>query len=514
LTILLGLVAVIAAVGARWLGGNETGAQEVPESAVAVVRRGDLEITVTENGYLKAKNSDEIKPKFRGGSEVTWLIDEGEEVVEGDILAEFDKTEIERRISDLENQMIQYEAELEAARSALAIQERDGSASIEKAQLAVELKRMDLERYQKGDLPNERRKKVLASEKAVSELERAIDRFEQVPELEREGFLTKIQVEEERIKLREAEIGKENAERDLELYETYTTAMELRQKESDLRDAERELENSREKRTISLKEKQARVTQQERQINQTHERLEHEREELANHTVLSPGAGVVYYGDPERRWMRDQIKVGNSLSSGHTMFTLPDLTDMQVLIQVHEGDIDQVEEGMAVIVTVETHKGRSFTGKVTEIATVATSQSWTDEANKTFRVEVTMDKAEIELRAGVTAKVEIQVEELADVLQIPIHAVFPEDGQHWCFLITSGKVERRKVEVGKNNAHFVEVTKGLSEGERVLLYDPRVAGEVGAAPGGSGRADDADPVDADDGGLGGMSSGLSGMGAP
>jgi HlyD family secretion protein len=155
---------------------------------------------------------------------------------------------------------------------------------------------------------------------------------------------------------------------------------------------------------------------------------------------------------------------------------------------------------MPATVTVETHKGEVFHGKVTEIATVATSQSWTDESNKTFKVEITMDKSDVELRAGVTSKVEIQVEEIDDVLQVPIHAVFPEEGQHFCFVFADGGVERRVVEVGKNNAHHVEVTSGLEEGERVLLYDPRLDGDVETKESGEG-----------DGGLG-LSSDLAGMG--
>lgn len=507
--VIFSVVAVLAVAGVFGSQYVTLGAGEevvVEETALATARRSDLAITVTENGYLKAKDNVEIKPKFRGASQVTWLIEEGEDVVEGDLLGEFDKTEIERRIADLENQLIQYDAELEAATSALAIQERDNTASVERAELQVELKGLELERYRKGDQPNEQRKKVLAYEKAESELERAVERFEQVPELAGEGFLTKIQVEEERIRLREAEINRENAERELELYETYTTSMELKQKESDLRDAERELENSREKAIINLKEKQARVTHKKRQIEQSKDQLAEQREELGHHTITAPGPGIVYYGDPERRWMRDQIKVGNHLSSGHTMFTLPDLREMQVLVQVHEADIDLVKEDMQVVVTVETHKDRNFRGKVTEIASVATSQSWTDDSNKTFQVEVTMDPSEVELRAGVTAKVEIQVEVLEDVVQIPIHAVFPERGDHFAFVLEGGEIDRRKVKVGKNNAHYVEIRAGLAEGDRVMLYDPREAGDVGSHPG----AIDGDGGGGDDGGDG-LSASLSGM---
>ncbi len=498
---IMALLAVAGVFGTRFIDLSSSRAEEIPESAITEVRRADLSISVTENGYLKAKNNQEIKPLFRGAAQVTWLIEEGEEVEEGAILAEFDKTEMERRISDLENQLIQYEAEHEAATSALAIQERDNTASIEKAELQVELQGLELERYVKGDSPNENRKKVLAQEKAVSEHERAVERYEQVPELAKEGFLTKIQVEEERIRLREAEINKENAERELELYQTYTTAMELKQKQSNLRDAERELQNAREKAVINLKEKQARVTQKTRQLEQTRDQLDQQNEQLGHHTIKAPGPGIVYYGDPERRWMRDQIKVGNHLSSGHTMFTLPDLRDMQVLVQVHEADIDVVKEEMEVIVSVETHKDATFSAKVTDIASVATSQSWTDESNKTFQVEITMEPTEIKLRAGVTAKVEILIDKLEDVLQVPIHAVFPDSGKHYVFAWKDGSADRREVSVGKNNAHYVELVSGLEEGEHVLLYDPSEGGSIGV------QSEDEEDEEG-----GGFSSELSGMG--
>ena len=492
------VLAVGGAGGMKYFSGGDSLAREMPESSMAAARRGSMTVTVTENGYLKAKNSEEIKPKFKGGSQVTWLIEEGEEVVEGDILAEFDKTELERRIDDFENQMIQYEAELEAAQSGLAIQERDSNAGIEKAELQLDLKRLELERYEEGDQPNEKRKKVLAFEKATSEFGRAKDRFEQVPELEKEGFLTKNQVEEERIKLREAEIGEENAKRELELYNAYTVTMELKQKNANLRDAERVLQNAREKSTISLKEKQARVTQKERQISQTEDRLAEQKKELEYHTIKSPAPGIVYYGNPDRSWMRDQIKVGNHLSSGHTMFTLPDLREMQVLVQVHEADIARVKEGMRASVSVETNKGELFEGEVTEIATVATAQSWTDDSNKTFKVTITMKKSETELRAGVTSKVEIHVAEYEDVLQLPIHAVFPEEGTHYCFVYADGVITRTVVEVGRNNSHQVEIKSGLDEGDRVLLYDPRLDSEV--------ETKESEEED-------GMSTGLAGMGA-
>jgi RND family efflux transporter MFP subunit len=250
--------------------------------------------------------------------------------------------------------------------------------------------------------------------------------------------------------------------------------MELEQLEVDLKNAERDLANALEKAQISVKEREARVSHFSGRVLSTKQELEELHQQLDNMTVVAPSPGIVHYGDPARPWYRENVQVGNQFHPGNTMFTLPDLHEMQVLVSVHEADIDLVELGQEVLVTVESAKGRTFKGKVTQIAAVA-SADWMDEANKTFRVEITLDPlGDVELRAGITAKCEIQVETIPDVLQVPIQSVVSETGKHLCFLPrAAGGYEQREVQIGKNNTHYVIVDQGLEEHEQVLLIDPR-----------------------------------------
>ena len=249
----------------------------------------------------------------------------------------------------------------------------------------------------------------------------------------------------------------------------------------DLKDAERQLVNAREKSQINIKENEARVARFRSKVTSTEQRLQKLGQDLANMTITAPAPGIVHYGDPSRPWYRDQVKVGNDFYRGNTMFTLPDLREMQVLIQVHESDIDLLELGQEVHVTVEAVKDRVFKGKVTHIASVASSE-WMDESNKHFRVEVTMDPIEdVELRAGITARSEIQVETVPDVVQVPIHAVVSEGDDHFVFLPAGESFEQHPVEIGKNNSHYVEIVSGLDEGQRVYLYDPRAADVIEGA---------------------------------
>jgi HlyD family secretion protein len=489
------VVVVLLGLGAsgRWLGfGKAEAASAAPASSRVKVARGDMCIAIEENGYLTAKENVNISPKFKGQGTITVLVEEGKSVAPGDVLAEFDKTQLENQISELENQLSQYEIELEAAKANLEIQERDNQAAIEKAELTLQFAQLTLERYEQGDQPNEQRKLDLAAEKAASEFERAKERFKQVPDLVASGFLTRVKEEEERILLREAEIGDENAKKDLELYKAYTTRMDLKKKQTDVKDAERELENARKKADINLKEKQAAHAQRERQVTSTKNRLDQQKTELSYYTIKAEKGGIVHYGDPEQPWYRDDIKVGGNVYQGRTLLTIPDLSNMQVLIQIHEADIDQIKLDLPVVVTVDSRKGESFTGKITEIASVATSANWTDESNKTFKVEVTLDAPTADLRAGVTAKAQIAVETLTGVLYVPIHAVVPEGDKHLAFVVKGSTIEERSLKIGKNNAHHVEVLEGLSEGDEILLYDPRKEGAEATSTGDKPKAEAAE----------------------
>ena len=111
--------------------------------------------------------------------------------------------------------------------------------------------------------------------------------------------------------------------------------------------------------------------------------------------------------------------------------------------------------------------------------------------SKSFEVVITLEPSEAALRAGVSAKAEIQVETITDCLVIPIHAAFVESGKHFAFVVNQTGFEKRELELGKNNVYLVNVVKGLTEGDRVLLFDPRESGAGAESnPGSSGKPDE------------------------
>ena len=110
------------------------------------------------------------------------------------------------------------------------------------------------------------------------------------------------------------------------------------------------------------------------------------------------------------------------------------------------------------------------TGEVTLVGTLAREEKERRGA-KFFGVTVQINESEPRLRPGMTAQVEIQVEERSDAVFIPLEAVFERDGRQVVY--PAGRNPRpREVVLGPSNADHVVVEKGLEAGERVLLRDP------------------------------------------
>ena len=74
-----------------------------------------------------------------------------------------------------------------------------------------------------------------------------------------------------------------------------------------------------------------------------------------------------------------------------------------------------------------------------------------------------------------SAKVEVIIDVVRDVLQVPIQSVVTIEEKKYCYVARRGTVEKREVEVGVFNNDFVQIKSGLSESEKVLLNPPRIA---------------------------------------
>ncbi len=126
-------------------------------------------------------------------------------------------------------------------------------------------------------------------------------------------------------------------------------------------------------------------------------------------------------------------------------------------------------------VAVAAFPDEDFTGKVLKKAPMADPEHWMNPDLKVYSTDVCIDGKYDFLKTGMTAKVEIIIDELKDVVSVPIQVVINKEGKKICYVVGAGGTEQREVETGAFNSDFVEIKKGLAEGEKVLLNPPRIS---------------------------------------
>lgn len=475
------VVPVVGALGLGgwfWAGSSEVEARGPAEAGeVFAVQRGDLRISITENGTMVAKDSQKITPMIKSQGKITFLVEEGAMVEEGEVICRLDPTRLETQIETLELEILQSEAGLKSAKTELEIKEVENVAALAKAKVDVGRAGMELEKYRDGEAPQQRKKLEVAIKDAETAFNRAQKILEDSKKLLEENFIKKSELEDHQIKFESATVQKEGAELDKHIFEKYTHPMRLAELETAVRDAERALATAEKRGVSELAQKRVSLTQAEKRLKAQRKQLEERKEELGHMTLKAPCPGIVLYGDPHQPWYRENIKVGGEIWGGHTVMTIPDLRVMQVKVQIHEADIDKVKVGQKARITMDTYAGLVLSGEVSKIASVAGGQGRYGGSSevKKFDVEVTIENGDTEkqMRPGISAKAEIEIETRPDALYVPLQSVFAEDGEQFCHVMDgeNGSV-RRKVEIGPANDNFVEILAGLEDHEQVLLYNP------------------------------------------
>jgi multidrug efflux pump subunit AcrA (membrane-fusion protein) len=90
-----------------------------------------------------------------------------------------------------------------------------------------------------------------------------------------------------------------------------------------------------------------------------------------------------------------------------------------------------------------------------------------------FEVIIRLDHADPDLKPGMTCNNDIIVSKYNQVLLAPLKSIFKEDKTSFVYVQSGHTVVKKTVELGAENDQYVVVLKGISKGDRVLLYQPQ-----------------------------------------
>ncbi len=200
------------------------------------------------------------------------------------------------------------------------------------------------------------------------------------------------------------------------------------------------------------------------------------QDQLNNLEIRAPHDGMLIIG---KMWNGEKYRVGMNAYSGMKLGSLPDLSVMEAKVFVLESEAAGLKEGLPVTVGLDYEPGRTFTGKVAGIDTIAKPLS-EDSPLKYFEARVALDVTDPQLmKPGVQVRASIFVEKLDDVVAVPNQAFAFEGDAAFVFVRKGGRVLKRPVEMGARSLTQTVVTKGLEEGAQILLGQPGTAAKAG-----------------------------------
>lgn len=157
------------------------------------------------------------------------------------------------------------------------------------------------------------------------------------------------------------------------------------------------------------------------QIRRTEGLLSQSRDQLSKTTIVAPMDGIVSSLTSE---VGERV-VGTGSFAGTEIMRIANLDDMEVRVNVNENDVVNVKVGDRARVTIDAYPNRKFSGTVKEIASAArtTGQSTQEEVTN-FQVKIRMDReADLRIRPGMSANVDIETRTVEGVVAVPIQAV-------------------------------------------------------------------------------------------
>jgi HlyD family secretion protein len=447
---------------------------EVP---VVKVQEGPLSISVTTAGSIQSRDKAVIANELEGASTIIWVIDEGSPVKNGDLLIEFNASDLIEKRNEQEIVVGNTESAVTVTKEKLEIVKGDCDASQLDGEVELALAKMDREKYERGDYPQLRRQFESDITLADEEVQRALEKLEWSKRLSESSFLTRTDLQADELELKRKQINYEMAKTKLSVLTNYTVVQQQAVLGSRLRKAERAHVRVAWQNKATLRQVQSELRARSREYDRATNRLAELNVQIQKSKIISPTNGIVLYASTvqisRRQWWVKPLAVGGSVVERQELIYIPLESGMVVETMVPEASLTKINRGMLAKVKIDAFPGREFDGKLVKIGVLPDGQSASLNPDlKLYKCEIECDFQDLTIRPGMSCDVELIKESFNKVLYVPVQCVVRENGVPMIYVRKNGKWTPQMVRVGFDNNRMIHLLGGVVVGDEVMLAPP------------------------------------------
>ena len=436
------------------------------------VDRGPFTISLPTGGSLEAVDRVTVRNLVPGRTEIISLIKEGTIVKEGDLLIELDSNGIEDQLSLAEIAYQQAVFAYSEQEERFEVLKSDNILKLRDAELAVELAKQDHKKYVEGQWPQLSKKAETTISLANEELRRAQDRLTGTKKLESKGYVNPTELVTDTLAAKRREIELATATEDRRLLLEFDYPRALRELEVAVENATTKLDRIRKQNDMQIEKARLQLTSSKETLDLRKVKLDELRESKNYTMIRAPKAGLVVYEKSED-FRNEPIGEGIQVRERQPLISLPDVSQMKVMINVYENQVSLVKPGMRAYINLDALPDQRFAGEITSVASMPEPSRDGNPNYRVYKAEVLVKDQLPDIKPGITARVDVLIAELTDVMKVPLQAVVGIGDRQFCFVQRDGQLNPVPVDVGLFDNDFVQITSGLQPGDLITLSPPR-----------------------------------------
>jgi multidrug efflux pump subunit AcrA (membrane-fusion protein) len=193
--------------------------------------------------------------------------------------------------------------------------------------------------------------------------------------------------------------------------------------------------------------------------------------------IVSPSDGFVIHAETPTFYTSGGSTIGGKIEEGSKVFStmpllqIPDISKMQVSVEVPESEYKRINNDQKVDIKIESVTNLETTGKIIR-KSLATKNRDEKLSIKSYEVIISVDSCDSMMRPGLSAMCRIIVDQVKDTIVVPSAAIFIKDSTKIVYVAKDDKFMQVPVETGISNSSESIVSKGLNGNETIALIEP------------------------------------------
>ena len=377
------LLLVLAIIAVRWLGWGRGNLKVLKVS-------GNIELTEVDIAFKTA------------GRLVTLAVDEGDRVKKGALIARLDQEELLQRRESAAATLDSTRSRLLQSGTAVEYQRQQTEAQLSRSRAELDQAKAVLKELETGSRHQEIESAKAALARAKAEQQRTQADWERAQSLYKDKDISTARYDEAKAQFESAQAQLQQATEQFDLVQEGPRKEDI---DAARAQVERAKANVRlaEAARLELKRLQEEALARKADTRQAAAQLDVQETLLKNAEVTAPMDGVVLVKSAEP---------GEVLAAGTTVVTLGNLAKPWLRAYINEQDLGRVKLGTVVKVTTDSFPGKTYTGRISFIASDAEFtpkqiQTQEERVKLVYRIKIDVDNPAGELKSNMPADAEI-----------------------------------------------------------------------------------------------------------